>query len=1420
MRNPRPKKSPLFLAPVLAGTFLLAVVSAPAANIYQTITEATGSSNWNSSVWGTPNAVPASGGNYETTNTFALRTVSATTNQAFNGNSLQIDTGGILYLKHNNGVASATLILNGGAVTYHGGPGGTNAPVGGTLQVTANSTFNSDQTAPNESIWLLSPVSGSGNLTVALGTTTNGVVLFGTNSAYSGNWNVTSGFLMVGNGAASPLGAGTVTLVNTADSLTFNSTNNLTVTNAVSGNGSFLMENTGSVTLTGSNTFTGPLNVMSGLLTVSGSGTQASTVINSNGVLCIASGTAIPSGSTLTISPNNAMTGGLQLTNGITLATGNTISTASRTGPTVAIESLGGSNTISDAIGIFSGGTSPIGLQADAGSSLVLNGGISATVSGNRGVQFSGAGYGIENGTIQNGSATTVTVSKTGAGTWTLNAANYYTGITSVTNGMLQLGASGSINSSAGISLQAGGTFDATPVSGGLALAGSQLLTGSGTVLGAVTTSSGSLIEPGITNQYGQALTLSNALTLSGGETVLYQLTGTSNNVLNVNGALTLNGTTTIQIVLPTGIAGLGTFRLINYTGTLQGGGSFTLTLPGASSQTFTLDTSTPGQVNLVVTGLPQTLVWSGDGSANTWDVNTTSNWNSGTKIFNQGDYVTFNDSGSVVPDIYVSTAVIPGSFTISNSAEAYIFDGAGISSSSGLVKQGTNLVAFTGTANNFSGPISIQAGIVSIGNGGAVGSLGTGPVTNNGELLVNSSSGVLTLGNTISGSGSVQLTGGGAQVNLTASNSYAGGTVIGNNCLLSVLNNYALGVTNTGTLVQSGGRVGFTSLGNWTVAQPIQINGYGVSGLPGALYANTGNNRVTLTGPVTVGSASQIRIVNTNVWMTFSNSVTGSGQTLQCTANDTGSLLAFDNTFSLGNDPVLAALTKDGAGTLLLAGSSNLCGSVTINAGTVQITTTNSPQIGNVTVNTGTLLLGSGLGDGSLPNGTISLVGGSTMLTVNSSNTFALNTQLTGAGGLSASNYATLILSASNTFAGNVVTGNGVPIPGAIIVLSNSFGLGDGTASKTVTLIHASLQMHGDIDIPAAISFQTSSGNSAADTNRNVAYVIRSVSGTNTIEGNISPTGGANNTIVDVDAGLLVLNGTVAPVAAGRTLILTGSGNGLLNGAVNNNGTNILGLTMQGAGTWTCTNAETYSGNTLIQGGTLVLGATASIATTPLIQLAGGTLNVAAVSGGFAVGSTQTVAGVGNVAGAVTVNGTAAPGPLGTLTFTNGITLAGTTVMELNRTNAQNADRITGGSVVLGGTLTVTNLGAALQAGDSFQLFTGTLSGSFTATNLPALSATNLSWDLSLLNTSGLSKVAGGTLPVPNITASYLSGTNLVMQVASSQSGASYILQATPTLTPPVWTNVKTNAGGGTVTFTIPVSPTAAQQFYRVGAQ
>ena len=1401
----------LYPAALLAGIILFTTPAAFAEVIFQTINQGFGT-NWNQASWGSPAAVPTAGNDYVTPNGFDVRTPDSQSPSTFLGDQLQIESGGRFVLKNGGagaGVATVNLVLNGGSITHNTVNANTVCAIAGTIQVPVSSAINSVAGANTRDVWIQSALSGTGNLSVSL--VGRSLVLFGTNSGFSGNWTINSGLLEISTNAVDALGSGTVTLANATNALVFNSPNDLVVTNAIGGAGFVRKLNSGAVVLTANNTFTGGVTNQAGLLVLAGSGTQNFTRVDSNAVTRIANSAALPVGAGVRVNSFDTQTGRLELSNNVTLGTGLPIELGMRGNATPALRNVHGNNIINDQVSVSTGGTLPARIEVDAGTTLNLVGGITSTATGTRSVGLQGDGNGTVTGYIDNGSATTVSVYKDGSGTWTLDSYNYYTGPTIISGGVLKLGAFGSIASSSAIQVEGAGRLDATLVSGGLMLNFGQILRGNGAVLGDVATSSGSVIEVGLTNQYGP-LSLSNSLALNGSDTLRFDVSSVTNDILHVTGTLTRNGPTTIEVAVPDGFADNGTYRLINYSGTLQGAGSFTL-VPPASRQSFALDTTTAGQVNLVITGNPTNLVWSGDNAANYWDVGASQNWNSQTEVFYNADHVTFDDSGSASPDVYLPAAVSPGAVTVSNIAQAYTFTGAGIITADALTKRGGNVLALANDGNAFSGPINIEAGTLSLGNGGGSGSLGNGPVINNGELLLNRSTGGVSVNGQVSGTGTVRVTGGGGTLNLTASNTYSGVTTVESGCQLVLHNDFALGVTNSGTVVQAGGTVRFVTLGNWTVDEPLEINGDGPASSAGALYANTISNRATWTGPITLGSASRIRIVNPNVRMTLANTVTGNQTDLHATAVDAGSFLTFSNALAIGN---LATLTKDGSGTLILAGSSNLAGGTVINGGPFIITTTNTPQIGDITVNGGTLQLGTGAEDGAMPDGAINLAGGSTRLVLNSSNSFVLNQELSGAGGLTLSNYAKLTINSSNTFAGSVTTGSGTPIPGGTITLFNSSGLGDGLSAKTVTLTRAEVQLTGGLVIPAAISF-TTSGGALMNSPGGELIPLRNIAGNNTVEGAITLGGGGNDTVIASDSGTLTLNGTITPNISARTLLLRGAGNGVINGALNDNGANIPALTMQGSGTWTLNAANDYSGATTIQNGTLALGSSATIANTPTILLqSNAVFDVSAIGGGFTLGGSQILSGNGTVVGSLASIGAVSPGTsVGTLNFANSAALFGTTLMELDRTNAQNADLIVASALTFGGTLTVTNIGEELQAGDTFNLFDGPIGGEFAVTNLPALASTNLFWDLSQLGTQGIISVGPNAAPQPGIVASR-NGANLDLQVVS-QSGFDYILETTPQLNPASWTGIETNAGGGTLNFTVPINPAASKEFFRI---
>jgi hypothetical protein len=193
-----------------------------------------------------------------------------------------------------------------------------------------------------------------------------------------------------------------------------------------------------------------------------------------------------------------------------------------------------------------------------------------------------------------------------------------------------------------------------------------------------------------------------------------------------------------------------------------------------------------------------------------------------------------------------------------------------------------------------------------------------------------------------------------------------------------------------------------------------------------------------------------------------------------------------------------------------------------------------------------------------------------------------------------------------------------------------------------------------------------------------------------------------------------------------------------------------------------------------LLTAGTLALSGGGSIGSSSnLILASAATWDVTAVNGGTGtLNASQTLRGEGVVRGNLLVLGTVSPGSsLGTLSFSNGLTLRGDVVMETSKQGAVfHNDRLVGGSLSQGGTLTVLHSGDPLAAGDSFDLLDGTLSGAFTNFALPALPS-GMRWNSEGVAVSGvLAVVAVDTTPT-NLT-SVVNGGNLDLSWPASHQG------------------------------------------------
>ncbi len=503
-------------------------------------------------------------------------------------------------------------------------------------------------------------------------------------------------------------------------------------------------------------------------------------------------------------------------------------------------------------ISVNSGGT--LGLFNNTGTftrSIALNGGtlseistvtssiasdIALTASSTINVTSSAANLTLAGNFTEAVGNTSIT--KTGAGTLTLNGVQGYTGALNVNAGTVALGAGSSLLTKQ-ISVGDGAVLNVAAIGGYTIGAGGSLTVGRSTaaaadVLGAVTANTGATLNIGA-NSAARTATFGNGLTLNSAEMNIDLGSTTTagagvNDLAAIMGDLTAAGANRISIrPIATSLAA-GNYTLATYGGTLTGSAA-NLSVVNASNfrQTFTIDTTTTaGTVLLNVAGGSGNLTWVGDGGTNTWNVNGATNWTDGAaqKFFDL-DTVTFDDSGSATPAVNIIGPVTPGGLTVS-SGQNYTFGGAGrITGATGLEKSGAGRLTVASAAHDFTGAINVTGGTISgasLPNGGTASSFGSGSsITLNG--------------------GTLEYTGTTAGTNRTF-------TLGGSNGTISVADkfstlNLTTAIAGTGSLVKEG--AGILRLdANVAFTGNITVNG-------GVLRPN--NNQVLQTKTITVNS-------------------------------------------------------------------------------------------------------------------------------------------------------------------------------------------------------------------------------------------------------------------------------------------------------------------------------------------------------------------------------------------------------------------------------------------------------------------------------------------------------------------------------------------------------------------------------------
>lgn len=306
-----------------------------------------------------------------------------------------------------------------------------------------------------------------------------------------------------------------------------------------------------------------------------------------------------------------------------------------------------------------------------------------------------------------------------------------------------------------------------------------------------------------------------------------------------------------------------------------------------------------------------------------------------------------------------------------------------------------------------------------------------------------------------------------------------------------------------------------------------------------------------------------------------------------------------------------------------------------------------------------------------------------------------------------------------------NVVSGMGSVIywgnNATFTLYSNQTYTGTTTLMPTATNVPPSkLLLAGNNMLPTGTDFSitqlyNAKGSPAGTPTNSVTFDLN---GYNQTLGSISSdtNATATATVITNSSGNAV---TLTLGGANKTTVFSGLIGGNLSLVLNGSGSTMILSNV----------ANTYSGDTTINAGTLALNGGASIAS-PNINLATGTavLDVSGVSGGYLLGNGQTLSGTGVVTGAVvTAVGSmiapGSPGNVGTLNFSNRLTLGGNLIVHINRSLSQSCDLINVADQITNrgtGTITVSNLGPAPLSGDKFTLFSSPVANGAALTIIP----------------------------------------------------------------------------------------------------
>ncbi|EDD5872320.1 autotransporter outer membrane beta-barrel domain-containing protein [Salmonella enterica subsp. enterica serovar Derby] len=605
-------------------------------------------------------------------------------------------------------------------------------------------------------------------------------------------------------------------------------------------------------------------------------------------------------------------------------------------------------------------------------------------------------------------------------------------------------------------------------------------------------------------------------------------------------------------------------------------------------------------------------------------------------------------------------------------------FDNA-ISGSGQVVKSGDKTLTLSG-ANSYTGGTTISGGTLVATN---VEALGSGDVTDNATLELNTGG---TFDNVISGSGQV-VKSGDETLTLSGTNTYTGGTTISGGTLIATHVN-ALGTgaidNRASLLLDASGQFAVTDL-------TTESGGNTEIGAGSTLQATTLTQKSdsTLTINLNSNTADPVIHAASQVSLAGTLDITGVGDVLDSDPAstddlDTFTLIASDKTIAgdfekltvAGMDADLADfITVDGriddTGkqyelTTALTWYADRDDAVTDAHGTFNLTNAD----GSFAVNTVLENVDATLDPDSATgwDGTSLIKQGAGTLILNAENTYTVGTTISG-GTLVATNVdalgsgdvtddATLELNTGGTF-DNAISGSGQVVKSGdkMLTLSGTNSYSGGTLISGGTLVATNVDALGSGDVTDDATLELNTGGTFDNAISGSGQVVKSGDDTLTLSGSNTYTGG---TIIS--GGTLVASNVEALGTGDVTndAVLELNTGGDFDNAISGSGQ----VVKSGDETLTLSGSNTYTGGTLISGGTLVAS------------------NVEALGSGDVTNDAVLELNTGG-------------------DFTNAISGSGQVVKSGDETlTLSGANSYTGGTLISGGTLIASNV-EALGTGD-----------------------------------------------------------------------------------------------------------------------